>query len=216
MKKFITLSVIVLLAFNASAQFQKGNKVLGFGLNVQSSKGKNEGQNIQTSTNNNFQLSTELGFATKENRLKGFFVGAGYSKFKYEISNQPSLTSESETVNFSGGYFDRLYKNLGKNFFVFGEGRASFNYWQQNFSLNNPDIKQYGVSVGLYPGLAYKWNQRFLFEIRFADFVNAGYTYQEQKSNNNEKSSQNSIGFGTSLGLGYLNNIGIGARWIIK
>lgn len=218
MKKFITLSVIVLLAFHASAQFQKGNKVLGFGLNVQSSKEKIEEQNPQTSTSNNFHLSTELGFATKENRLSGFFVGAGYSKNKYEVANQPLSGSETEGINFSGGYFNRIYKSLGKNFFVFGEGRASLNYSQQknNSVYNNPDSKEYSVNVGLYPGLAYKWNQRFLFELRFADFVNVGYSYRELKGTNNQKSVRNSVGLGTSLGLGYLNNIGIGARWIIK
>lgn len=218
MKKVITLVITSFLIMNANAQFQKGNKVLGFGLNVQSSKEKSDGPNAQISTSNSFQLSTELGFAAKENRLSGFFVGTGYSKNKYETANQPQAGSESKSINISGGYFNRIYKSLGKNFFVFGEGRASLNYSQQdnNSIYNYPDSKLYSVNVGLYPGLAYKWNQRFLFELRFADFVNVGYSYRELKGGNNEKTVQNSVGLGTSLGLGYLNNIGIGARWIIK
>ncbi|MBK8087326.1 MAG: hypothetical protein IPK31_04890 [Chitinophagaceae bacterium] len=100
---------------------------------------------------------------------------------------------------------------------MFGEGRADLNYFQGNNNTNtaNPDTQGYGVNLGLYPGLAYKWNSRFLFELRFADFVNIGYSHREVKGINNTKDVQRNFSLGTSLGLGYLNNIGIGARWIM-
>lgn len=217
MKKVFTLSMIVLLALNASAQFTKGNKVLGLGLNFQTSKQESDGQNPVIQKNQDFYLSTELGFATRENRLSGFFVGAGYSNNKYELPNTPAANVSDEQFNVGGGYFTRAYRSLGKNFFIFGEGRAGLNYSQQkNFTSGNARTSQYAVNVGVYPGIAYKWNQRFLFEIRFADFVNVGYSYREQKSDTNPTSTRNSFGVGTSLGLGYLSNIGIGARWIMK
>lgn len=217
MKRVITLSMIVFFALNASAQFSKGNKVLGLGLNFQTSKQETDGPTPFNRNEQTVHFSTELGFATKENRLSGFFVGAGLSNNKYEVPSQPASNTSSESFNVSGGYFTRAYKMLGKNFFVFGEGRAALNYSQyKNSTLNNPEFKQYGVNVGVYPGLAYKWNQRFLFEIRFADFVNVGYSHTQLENINNQTSTQNSFGIGTSLGLGYLNNIGIGARWIIK
>ena len=214
MKKIVTLSFIFLLALNADAQFIKGNKVLGLGLNFQTSKQEADAPNQFNRVDNSLQFSTELGFATRENRLNGFFVGAGFSNSKYEGSSS-NITNKSYSI--SGGYFTRAYKSLGKNFFVFGEGRVSLNYSQQKSSnFINPNFKQYAASVGVYPGLAYKWNQKFLFEIRFADFVNAGYSFTKYDNGNNQTSTQNSFGIGTSLGLGYLNNIGIGARWIIK
>lgn len=217
MKKICTLFFIFLLALNASAQFTKGNKVLGLGLNFQTSKQEADAPNPFNRNDNSLQFSTELGFATKENRLSGFFVGAGFSNSKYEVPSLPSSNSSNTSYNVSGGYFTRAYRSLGKNFFVFGEGRAGLNYSQQkNSNFNNPNFKQYSANVGLYPGLAYKWNQKFLFEIRFADFVNAGYSFTKYDNGNNQTSTQNSFGIGTSLGLGYLNNIGIGARWIIK
>lgn len=217
MKKFVTLSIIVLLGLNASAQFTEGNKVLGLGLNFQTSKQEADAPAPFNRIENSLHFSTELGFATRENRLSGFFVGAGFSNSKYEVPSFPSSNSSNKSYNVSGGYFTRAYRSLGKNFFVFGEGRASLNYSQQkNSSFNNPNFKQYGVNVGVYPGLAYKWNQKILFEIRFADFVNAGYSFTKYDNGNNQTSTQNSFGIGTSLGLGYLNNIGIGARWIIK
>ena len=217
MKKVITLVFVSVLVMNVNAQFNKGNKVLGLGLNFYTSKQEADGPNSSFSKNQDFHFSTELGFASKENRLSGFFVGAGFSNNKFEVPSQPSANTSSESFNVSGGYFTRAYRSLGKNFFVFGEGRTALNFSQhKNSTLSNPEFKQYGVNVGVYPGLAYKWNQRFLFEIRFADFVNVGYSHTKLENINNQTSTQNSFGIGTSLGLGYLNNIGIGARWIIK
>jgi hypothetical protein len=217
MKKVFTLSMIVMLALNASAQFTKGNKVLGLGLNFQTSKQEADGPNSVITKSQSLNFSTEMGFATRENRLSGFFVGAGFSNNKYEFLAQPLNNNSSESFNVGGGYFTRAYRGLGKNFFVFGEGRAGLTYSHQKYSNSvNPEFSQYAATAGLYPGIAYKWNQRFLFEIRFADFVNVGYAYREQKNNNNQKLTEQSFGIGTSLGLGYLNNIGIGARWIMK
>ena len=52
--------------------------------------------------------------------------------------------------------------------------------------------------------------------VRFADFVSVGNAWQKNKSANGNSSTQNSFNLGSSLGLGYLSNIGIGARWILK
>ncbi|MFY7839313.1 MAG: hypothetical protein ACOVP7_03505 [Lacibacter sp.] len=220
MKKTISLAVTVLLAFNASAQFQKGNKVLGFGLNAGSSKTKLENTTVlQTNNSTSLGLSAELGFAVKENRLNGFFAGTDYSWNKAEFPNQPSVNYKNSYFSTNGGYFTRRYKKLGGDFFVFGEGRIGANYQQSinNVSSSSEDkMQRVGVNAGLYPGIAYKWNSRFLFEVRFADFVNVGYAWQKNKSANGNSSTQNGFNLGTSLGLGYLNNIGIGARWIIK
>jgi hypothetical protein len=217
MKKFFSLSMIVLIAFNASAQFTKGNKVLGLGLNFYTSKQETSSPNSTLQKGQDFNFSTELGFATKENRLSGFFVGAGYGKNKFELSTSPGTATSSESFNVGGGYFNRAYRSLGKNFFVFGEGRAGLSYLKQNeFAPNTATTQLYQVNVGVYPGVAYKWNQRFLFEIRFADFVNVGYMHRKFENSLNQISTQNSFGVGTSLGLGYLSNIAIGARWIIK
>jgi hypothetical protein len=220
MKKIITLSVIVLLAFNASAQFQKGNKVLGFGLNVSSYNNKQESTSvIQESNIINLGLSAELGFAVKENRLNGFFAGADYGLNKAEFSNQPGNNYKNSYLGTYGGFFTRRYKKIGGDFFVFGEGRAGITYRQSinNVSLPSEDKEQLVlVNAGLYPGLAYKWTNRFLFEVRFADFVNIGYGWRKNRSANGNSSTQNSFNLGTSLGLGYLNNIGIGARIILK
>lgn len=220
MKKIITLSVIVLLAINASAQFQKGNKVLGFGLNVNSSDFKQENTTLlQKSNSTSFGLSTEIGFAVKENRLNGFFAGADYGWNKASFPNQPNADSKNSSLSTNGGYFTRGYKKLGGDFFVFGEGRAGINYQQSINKVSSPNedkMQRLGVNVGVSPGFAYKWTNHFLLELRFTDFVNVRYEWQKNKSANGNSSTQNAFNLGSSLGLSYLANFGIGLRWILK
>ena len=218
MQKIFTLCVLSILCFSVNAQFKKGDKVLGAGLNFESSKQEYNFTTIpQTNKSTSSSLSVELGIAKKENRLNGFFINAGYGVNRQEYPSQPASIAKNDNFNAGVGYFSKRYKPLGKNFFVFGEGRAELNYFQGNNNTNtaNPDTQGYGVNLGLYPGLAYKWNNRFLFELRFADFVSVGYSHREVKGMNNTKDVQRNFSLGTSLGLGYLNNIGIGARWIM-
>lgn len=217
MKKFITLSVIVLLAFNASAQFKKGNKVLGFGLNIGQSS-NNSISPVITQSSNGFGINGSLSFAkaSSETRLNGFIVNIGYGKGVSKNSNPVFTDGFSESYNAGLGYFMRKYKPLGKNFFVFGEAQAAVNYNRQILRGSQKlDYDQYQANIGFYPGLAYKWNDRFLLELRFADFAALSYSYTERETDNSKEYSRG-VSFGTSLGLGYLNNIGIGARWIIK
>ncbi len=218
MKKTFILAIASLLIINANAQFQKGNKVLGFGLSLENSNANTLYPASET-INKGFMLggSVSLAKAKSESRLNGFTLSTAYSKSKVGY-NAPYASDQFSESYYAGlGYFMRKYKPLGKNFFVFGEAQASFNYNRQLMRSvqNKIDDDRYNVTIGVYPGLAYKWNDRFLLELRFADFAALSYNYSERKYNS-EKMYSRTISFGTSLGLGYLNNIGIGARWIIK
>lgn len=216
MQKLFTLLVFSIFVFTANAQFQKGNKVLGAGLNFQTGETDYKPSNNKT-VNNSFSLALEMGFAKKANKLNGFFINTGYGKSKYENPSQPSSNSSSDNFSASGGYFSKIYKPLGKGFFVYGEARAGINYYKSNSgSTSNPEMQQYGISIGVHPGLAYKWSDKFMLDLRFADFAELGYLWRETKSTGGYKTTDRNFSFNSSLGLGYLSNIGIGARWIIK
>jgi hypothetical protein len=219
MKSKILLFSVVLtvVSFSSFSQFSKGDMVLGLGLNFQSSVNElNSGFIPQTNKATSYGISTELGFANKENRLNGFFVNGSFGVSRQEFTTQPTTNSRSDFFNVGMGYFTRRYKSLGKNFFLFGEGRATLNYGNEDSpSFNTVKLKSYGVYAGFSPGLSYKVNSRFLLELKFADFVNMGYTYQELTAANGVKDFHRSFSFNSSLGLGYLRDIGIGVRWII-
>lgn len=217
-KKILLINLLLLLFFsNSFAQFQKGDKVLGVGLNFQSYTNEiNSGVIPQTNKSTGFNLSAELGLAKKENRLNGFFINSGYANSKIEYTTQPTGNSTSNFSTIGTGYFTRRYKSLGKSFFVFGEGRAGFNYSNQNNpSTTANKLKSYGVNAGIYPGIAYKFNNRFFLEVKLGDFISIGYSRQEITGTNNRKDFQSSFSLASSLGLGYLKDLGIGARWII-
>ena len=217
-KRLLLLKLILLLLFsNTYAQFQQGDKVFGVGLNFQSNIGKiNSGGLPQTYKSTGLHLSTESGFAKKENRLNGFFINVGFTSSEIENSSQPMTNVKSEFNSVSAGYFTRRYKSLGKSFFIFGEGRAGFNFSNQNNpSTTANKLKSYGVNAGIYPGIAYKFNNRFFLEVKLGDFISIGYSRQEITGTNNRKDFQSSFSLASSLGLGYLKDLGIGARWII-
>lgn len=212
----------MLMALFTFAQFQKGNKVLGLGLGFSSSKSQNENnQSAPVNTNNSYNSSFELGFAAKENKLHGFFAGFGFGKNKSE-STQPFNLSENQTRFYNAGYFTRMYKSLGKSFFVFGDIRGGYTYIQNinknvnNFTTNENKQQIHSVNVSFFPGVAYKWTSRFLLEVRTGDIIAIGYSRSINTNNiNNEKIIGNNFSVNTSLGLGFLQNFGIGARWII-
>lgn len=218
MKRTLLFGLLFFIYFGTFAQFQKGNKVLGFGLNF--STGKSEqtsGQFISTSKNNGFSVPAELGFAGKANRLNGFYLTVSNSKSKWE-TNTPLATNRTLTNQSYGlGYFTRIYKSLGKNFFVFGDARGGYTYTEQKDEETTTSTrKQNSMNVLFFPGIAYKWNNKFFLEVRTGDLINFGYTNSKTtNSTTNIKNTSSSFDFNSSLGLGFLQNFGIGARWII-
>ncbi len=218
MKILHVLVFALLFSSSLVAQFTKGNKVLGLGLGFNTnSTEQTSGSSNQTTKNNLVNLSTELGFATGEHSLKGFFINGGFGKYRSENPSQPGSNYKENSYNVGAGFFTRRYKPLGKSFFVFGDGRLGFSYGEKKVgTTSSSNEKNYNVSVGIYPGVAYKWNQKFLLELRFADLISTGYTRTQTNNEfNNTKNTSNSFGINSSLGLGYLQNFGIGARWII-
>jgi hypothetical protein len=217
MKQKLLLSCLVAIIFSSSAfaQFQKGDKVLGLGLGVSTSKSEQTGSQQVLNSSNSYGLTTTLGFAVSEHRLHGFYVNGNYGNTKFELASQPNANTKSSNYNLGAGYFTKIYKPLGKSFFVFGEANAGLSYSEQKQTPTALVQKQYGASITLFPGIAYQWNRRLLLEIRFGDFATIGYSRNENKAPNNDKTAVNNFSLSSSLGIGYLQNFGIGARWII-
>jgi hypothetical protein len=218
MKKNYLLALTgLILTFSAGAQFTKGDRLLGAGFNFSHSKSEtSSGFTPYNSSTNNGSLTLDMGFASRGNRIGGFYVGGGYGKSKTEYPAQPTSNNSSDNFNTMVGFYTRRYKALGKDFFLFAEGRAGFEYGENHIStVNNGDQTSIAVRAGIYPGISYRAGKRFLLDLRFADFASIGYTRNTYKGSSSVKDVQSTFGISSSLGLGYLSNIGIGARWII-
>ncbi len=219
-KNYVLLFIVagLLISGISMAQFQTGEKIAGAGLNFSSSvQNTYSGLTPVEYKSTGFNLAFDFGIAKKENRLNGFFVDAGYNVSKTVYPTQTSSDYKSDGYNAGAGYFSRRYKSIGKSFFLFAEGRMGVNYSDRQFTNNYySSEKSYGFSAGIFPGVAYRTGKRLLLELKFADFVSIGYTQTEAVlAYNDTKEKRKSFSFGSSLGLGYLNNFGIGAKWII-
>lgn len=118
-------------------------------------------------------------------------------------------------------YFIKKYKLVGKGFYVFGDLRGGYYYTEnKNNNINISSVentqKTHTANVSIFPGIAYKWNNRFLLEVRTGDLISIGYSRSiDTNSGNNEKFVSNNFSLNSSLGIGFLQNFGIGVRWII-
>ncbi|MBK6937205.1 MAG: hypothetical protein IPH18_10290 [Chitinophagaceae bacterium] len=216
---FLVFGITGLLVSNISvAQFQTGEKIAGAGLNfTSSSQNTYSGLTPVDYRSSGINLAFDFGFAKKESRLNGFFVDAGYNVSKTIYPTQGSSNYESDGYTAGAGWFSRRYKPAGKSFFLFAEGRIGVNYSDRQYTNNYySKEKSYGLNAGIFPGVAYRTGKRLLLELKFADFVSIGYSQTEAVlSYNDKKEKRKNFIFGSSLGLGYLNNFGIGAKWII-
>lgn len=217
-KKIVLPVALCLAVFAVNAQFMKGDKVLGAGLSFSTSKteGNSNPNSVYTSTSNSGGISLELGLAGRANRLSGFYINASAGNSKSTYENLPSFNTSSDFYSLAPGLFTRRYQSLGKGFYLFAEGRAGAMYSRNN-TANSPYIKRtsLGISAGLYPGLSYKAGNRFMLDLRFADFISLSVDRHVNSTAAGLKDISTAAGFSSSLGIGYLQQIGIGARWII-
>ena len=104
--------------------------------------------------------------------------------------------------------------SLSKSFYVFGDGRVGAGVGGQKSDPASSTLHSFNATARIFPGVAYKWNKNILLEVRFADLLSAGYSRQKTTGSGGT-SVQSGFNLNSNLGLGYLQNFGIGARWII-
>lgn len=95
MKKNYLLALTgLILTFSAGAQFTKGDRLLGAGFNFSHSKSEtSSGFTPYNSSTNNGSLTLDMGFASRENRFSGFYVGEVTENPKRNILHNLPLTT---------------------------------------------------------------------------------------------------------------------------
>ena len=177
MKKFTILTLISFLVFSihSNAQIKKGTILLGGGLGFNLTE---SGSSPNETSFSGFHITPSVGFVTKDNQAIGFNLF--YSHASTVVSGSPY--DDVKNNAYGGGVFLRRYLPVGKNFYMFGEGQANFNYSQQT-SRPNTDLQSkimiYNGGISLYPGLAYAVNKRFHLELGLNNLVSFGYNRQE-------------------------------------
>jgi hypothetical protein len=212
MKKLVlfSLSVFLLLSFNASAQIKKGSVLLGGGISGNEAK---SGSGTMETKGSSYIISPSVGVAVKDNTIAGLFLSYNHSS-----SNQGNLNSYKIKQNtYGGGLFYRKYYGLGKGFFLFGEGNVFYQYSKYEQEASAPFIKKSNsVGFNVYPGLAYAVSRRFHLEIALSNLISFNYftTKGETLYPNNTITAKNN-GFSFSTNLSTSNPLSVGFRVVL-
>ena len=209
----ILLTGVLLLSFSfiASAQFNKGDMLLGGQLSYNSTKN----DYIPSLNANNGNFTVSIGRAVKDNAVFG--ITLSYSPGSQK-NNDPNNFYDNTFNGYSAGIFYRLYKPLGKEFYFFGEGGANY-IGSTSASKNMSGVKissgtSNAGSIYIMPGIAYRISKKFFLEVNIPNRFSVTYL-NEKTTSSGISSTTDSFGASASLTSNALSNIGIGFRLVL-
>ncbi len=109
------------------------------------------------------------------------------------------------------GIFYRLYKNLGKEFYLFGEAGGGYigSSSTSKDSLGNKVAtgNSNGGQIYLSPGIAYKISKKFFIELSIPQLFTIAYSSSKTKSGSVITSSSDNFNVDASLDSNPLSNL---------
>jgi len=215
----IILLCLTLIAFStvANAQFNKGSLLIGGELSY-SGYSTNFYSNDQNSHTGIFNIS--IGKAINSNTVAG--INLTYSpitqdNYYQNIQIPISYRKNSYTV----GVFYRKYKELGKDFYLFGEAGLSYGFSNESGkdSLGVQLLSGSGNSgqINFMPGIAYGISKKFFLEITIQNILFIQYSNASTNYQNNPPGTSKTDQFvvSTSLNSSPLFGLGVGFRLIL-
>lgn len=216
MKKVITLSItsIFCIVFAANAQINKGSIMLG-GVFSGSFNNLKDPDTIALKTNT-ITIQPSIGLAIDTNTILGVALYYGNKTDKY-------FTINEKTKNFGAGIFFRKYKQLGKNFYLFGEGDLLYSHSSYDYSSINPNGSEYdskGNAIQFYitPGIAYSLTRSLQLEAGLQNIIAVFYSTTNEKAltPGNQDYKTSGAGFSSSLNPVQLSGIFVGVRFLFN
>ena len=167
MKSLLLVSVLFILAHSVSAQFSKGDKILGGSATFSSGKSKNDWPNPPFSRdpeNKSMSVSfnPSLGFFTSASTVHGFRLNLALSESRQKSSDASQPETKSGAFGIGGGYFFRKYKTFAGNLGGFAELGAGYMYSKPRHSSGS--VATHTISADAKIGLYYAINNRLLIE----------------------------------------------------
>jgi hypothetical protein len=203
----ILLSVLVILSFlSTNAQFNKGDLLIGGTLSYSSFKMNSPSISSEQEYDNGV-FNIAIGKAIKENAIFGININYSPNLNTADYGYGPVTV---RTSNYGIGVFYRIYKNIGKEFFIFGEAGAAYNGSTTSTKDSTGNKISTGTSYGgnifLTPGIAYKISKKFFLELSIpqlflASYSNNGTSHQFYANANLNSNPLNSLGIGFRLVL---------------
>lgn len=219
MKRQLLFAALLVIGFNASAQFTKGEKVLSGNLSFSTNKTTNTtGSVSQTNSGNNFFLNTGIGWVKSEKRISGFRVG-----YYNGLLKSNGGLAKSANNSFLVGVFNQNTKPFSKSLFGFVETNLNgvYNwgkYTDASSSINNASFKGYGANANASIGIGYRVTKYLIADATLSNLLSINYNQSEPDNSSTATTSSKSSGFSVSTGLSSLslNSVAIGFRWVFQ
>jgi hypothetical protein len=219
MTRILLIPALLFSSFIANAQFKKNDILLGGQLCYSYSSNN---QKYAPGVTYDYKATTGIftvnfGKALNENTIAGITLSyMPYSNNNYSVDG--IIPTKYQDNGYAAGIFYRKYKNLGKEFYLFGEVSALYSWSNESAKDSTGKEIQTGSSwslgIDFVPGIAYKVSKHFFLELSLPDLINVGY------SKTNSKTPQTNIAndrlnLSTSLSSGFLGNLGFGLRLVL-
>ena len=215
----ILLIPALFFSFVSNAQFKKNDILLGgqlsYSYNSSNQKYVTGPTYDNKATTGNFTIN--FGKALNENTVAGITLSyMPYSMNNYNVDG--IIPTKFQDDGYAVGIFYRKYKNLGKEFYLFGQVSALYNWSNQSAKDSTGKEIQTGsswlVGIDFAPGIAYKVSRHFFLELSFPDLINVEY------SKSNAKTPQTNLAYdrlnlSTSLSSGFLSSLGVGFKLVL-
>lgn len=222
MKNSFTLALLLLCGGTLQAQLNKGTQLLTGSLNIGASN--QEGSNAnETVKINNFNTGIGVGrqWVHKENRIRGFQIGYNYSKYTQDYLSAIGKGTRSNN-GFTIGYTSQYLLPFGKKFYGTATILSQFAFSKQKEQFENNNFatngENYGLSLGIQPGIAYQLNKRWIADITLGNLIGANLNhgrYRSTSTSNNYKDRSTSFNL-NSMFSGNSTFLGIGFRYILR
>ena len=215
MKKIFILPLIIFLFSFSSLQAQISKGSLLLGGNIGASTQKVEATSINTPfKQNSFTISPVFGKAIQENLVLG--IDAGLSFYKQE---QYDASSKQKQNSYSGGFFLRQYRPIGKGFYLFLQERLGYKYDDNNSNYTygtESDFKRHTVALNVNPGVSYALNKKLHLEAGFNNLLYLNYSHEKGNNyNNSSPGSYKSNNFNAGADLNGFSSLYIGFRVLL-
>lgn len=159
-------------------------------------------------------INISVAKAILDNSFLGISIGYGGNIQNHEAVNTNYLIVQKYKVqNFTTSVFYRRYKNLGNNFYLFGQPSLEYSFSKNSISYNTNTsqiTKMNYVGFGLTPGISYKIYRKLFVDVAIPNIFNINYT-----STKNGVGKTNSLGVNSNLSGFNINSFAFGFNFIL-
>jgi hypothetical protein len=206
MQKNLYLVIVFIFAGLVSeAQITKGSLLLGGNISFSSQNEAQPQGSAYTPQSSVFFISPTIGKAIKDNLVAGF--GLNWQHAQSNEDDGLGGIAKVTTDIFGLGFFLREYTPLSTRFSFFVQEGLGGNF-DTGAAQDTTTFTQYGVTLSLNPGIAYKASRKVQLEITFQDLFS--FDYQHDKTG-----SYTSNSFSGGVSTPNLQNVSLGFKFLL-